>query len=140
MVVPVSNYSLNFSKAASSVVSGNRGAIADSRFLQDNYGPGCYDVLLTGLEHDDYRVRAETVLLFSRLGVRKPAEIIERTQEVHGLLIRENEAGEVLSVERVTAQKRYWDPKMNFYPIPDSERFKNPNLVQNPAYKSSAKY
>ena len=54
-----------------------------------------------------------------------------KTREVHGLLIRENEAGEVLSVERVTAQKRYWDPKMNFYPIPDSERFKNPNLVQN---------
>ncbi len=54
-----------------------------------------------------------------------------KTREVHGLLIRENEAGEVVSVERVTAQKRYWDPKMNFYPIPDSERFKNPNLVQN---------
>ena len=81
MVVPVSNYSLNFSKAASSVVSGNRGAIADSRFLQDNYGPGCYDILLTGLEHGDYRVRAETVLLFSRLGIRKPAEIIERMSE-----------------------------------------------------------
>lgn len=54
-----------------------------------------------------------------------------RTTEVHGLLIRENEAGEVLSVDRVTAQKRFWDPKMNFYPIPDSERFKNPNLGQN---------
>ena len=77
MTVPVSNYSLNFGKAASSVSAGNRGAVSDSRFLQDNYGPGCYEVLLAGLEHDDYRVRAETILLFSRLGIRKPRGIIE---------------------------------------------------------------
>ena len=53
------------------------------------------------------------------------------TSEIHGLTIRENEAGEVQSVERVTVQKRHWEPKMNFYPIPDAERFKNPDLPQN---------
>ena len=54
-----------------------------------------------------------------------------KTTAVHGLTIRENEAGELLSVERVTVQNRFWDEKMNFYPIPDAERFKNPGLVQN---------
>ncbi len=54
-----------------------------------------------------------------------------RTAEIHGLSIRENDAGEVVSVARTTVQTRYWDDKMNFYPIPDSEIFKNPRLEQN---------
>ena len=54
-----------------------------------------------------------------------------KTREIHGLSIRENEAGTVTSLERVTVQKRIWDEKMNFYPIPDAERFKNHKLAQN---------
>ena len=54
-----------------------------------------------------------------------------KTTAVHGLSIRENEAGEVTSLERVTVQTRIWDEKMNFYPVPDAERFKNPDLAQN---------
>ncbi len=76
MTVPLSNYSLRFREASASAASGRRGAISDSRFFVDNYGPGCYEVLLTGLEHADPRVRAETVLLFARLGITKPRDII----------------------------------------------------------------
>ena len=54
-----------------------------------------------------------------------------KTTAIHGLSIRENEAGEVTSLERVTVQTRNWDEKMNFYPVPDAERFKNPDLAQN---------
>ncbi len=76
MTVPLSNYALRYREACASAVSGRRGAISDSRFFVDNYGQGCYDVLLEGLEHEDPRVRAETVLLFSRLGITKPRDII----------------------------------------------------------------
>ncbi len=76
MTVPLSNYTLRFREASASAASGRRGAISDSRFFVDNYGPGCYEVLLTGLEHNDPRVRAETVLLFARLGITKPRDII----------------------------------------------------------------
>lgn len=31
-------------------------------------------------------------------------------------------------------QNRLWDNKMYFFPIPQSERLKNPNLTQNPGY------
>ena len=79
MTVPASNYALRFREASSA--KGADGNISDSRFFVDNYGPGCYDVLIGGLEHPDPRVRAETVLLFSRLGIRKPAERISAMAE-----------------------------------------------------------
>ena len=84
-------------------------------------------------------VRCVTIIceLFANYGERRPDSGLRRRKEgalpseIHGLTIRENEAGEVQSVERVTVQKRHWEPKMNFYPIPDAERFKNPDLPQN---------
>jgi len=33
---------------------------------------------------------------------------------------------------------RQWDDKFNFYPIPQSERIKNPKLTQNPGWETSA--
>ena len=77
MTVPVPGYSARFTDAVRNVLNGRRGSISDSRFLIDNYGAGCYDVLVTGLEHTEPAIRAETVLLFSRLGITKPREIIE---------------------------------------------------------------
>lgn len=41
--------------------------------------------------------------------------------------------GESFSYERVI-QKRYWDDKMYLFPVPDSERRKNPKLEQNPGW------
>lgn len=76
MRVPLKKFASRYGEAIEEVMSGNRGAISDSRFFLDNYGPGCYEVLLMGLEDEDPRVRAETVLLFSRLGVTKPRDRI----------------------------------------------------------------
>lgn len=41
--------------------------------------------------------------------------------------------GDSYTYNRVTKQ-RYWDDKMYLFPIPDSERRKNPNLTQNPGW------
>ena len=71
-------YSRRFDEAVASVLRGGKGQLSDSRFLIDNYGQGCYDIIVKGLEHPDERVRTETILLFSRLRIRKPAEIIDR--------------------------------------------------------------
>ncbi len=77
MTVPVTAYSARFSDSVRNVLNGRRGSISDSRFLIDNYGAGCYDVLVAGLEHPEPKIRAETVMLFSRLGIVKPRETIE---------------------------------------------------------------
>ena len=77
MTVPVSNYALHFRESCDNVVKGRRGSISENRFYIDNYGPGCYEVLCTGLDHEEPSVRAETVLLFSRLCIPKPKERIE---------------------------------------------------------------
>jgi hypothetical protein len=34
----------------------------------------------------------------------------------------------------VRDQSRYWDDKFYLWPIPQSERNKDPNLTQNPGY------
>lgn len=78
MTVPVANYSLHFKESCSNVANGRRGSIAENRFYVDNYGPGCYDILCMGLDHESPYVRAETVLLFSRIGVPKPRDRIEQ--------------------------------------------------------------
>ncbi len=77
MTVPVTAYSVRFSDSVRNVMNGRRGSISDSRFLIDNYGAGCYEVLIAGLEHPEPKIRAETVMLFSRLGITKPRERIE---------------------------------------------------------------
>jgi len=77
MTVPVIAYSARFNDSVRNVLNGRRGSISDSRFLIDNYGAGCYDVLVAGLVHPEPKIRAETVMLFSRLGIVKPRETIE---------------------------------------------------------------
>ncbi len=44
--------------------------------------------------------------------------------------------GDVLSFEYQTTTDRIWDDKMYFYPIPQSEMYKNPNLVQNTGWQN----
>lgn len=45
-----------------------------------------------------------------------------------------SKANEGLSFEYSTTSDRTWDDKMYFYPIPQSEIYKNSNLVQNPGW------
>ena len=42
-------------------------------------------------------------------------------------------SGDSYSYRRVTVN-RQWDDKMYFFPIPQSEKAKNPNLTQNPGW------
>ena len=35
---------------------------------------------------------------------------------------------------RMSVKERSWDDKMYFFPIPQSEKSKNPNLEQNPGW------
>lgn len=43
-------------------------------------------------------------------------------------------SGDAYSYRRETLNNRQWDDKMYFFPIPQSERAKNPNLTQNPGW------
>ncbi len=53
------------------------------------------------------------------------------TVKIYGLDIRADEEGNVTSFEKKEVADRYWDEKMNFYPIPLKEMHKNTNLIQN---------
>lgn len=52
------------------------------------------------------------------------------TENIYGLDIRSAADGSV-TAERKCVQTRYWNDKMYRYPIPETERHKNPNLIQN---------
>lgn len=52
------------------LLSGKKGSISEDRWLVRNYNPNFYDIVAKGLDNQDYRVRAEVVLLFSELGER----------------------------------------------------------------------
>lgn len=57
-------------------------------------------------------------------------KIGETTGTVFGLSITK-ESDETLTYDKVVVQNRVWDERMNFYPISDTEKFKNNNLNQN---------
>ena len=51
---------------------------------------------------------------------------------VQGAAINVTSDGDLILTR--TTIKRQWDEKYNFYPIPQSELKKNPNLTQNPGW------
>ncbi len=53
------------------------------------------------------------------------------TTKIYGLDIRTDGEGNVTSFEKKEVADRYWDEKMNFYPISLTEKNKNINLIQN---------
>jgi len=65
-------------------------------------------------------------------------KIGDQTTDIYGLDIKvtKDDQGEITSttIERKLIQKRVWNDKYYWYPIPDSERFKNTNLNQNPGW------
>lgn len=58
------------------------------------------------------------------------------TTDIYGLDLHVDEDGNIDwdNSPVVLVQKRKWDDKYYFYPIPDSEMFKNKNLIQNPGW------
>ena len=58
----------------------------------------------------------------------------EETSSVYGLSILYQSSG-AQTVNRVLVQKREWNDKMYYYPISDTELFKNKNLIQNDGWK-----
>ena len=51
---------------------------------------------------------------------------------IYGVKITKN--NEVISYEKFLLETRAVTDNMYFYPIPNTERFKNPNLGQNPGW------
>ena len=55
-----------------------------------------------------------------------------QTANIYGVKITKN--NEVISYEKFLLETRAVTDNMYFYPIPNTERFKNPNLGQNPGW------
>lgn len=51
-------------------------------------------------------------------------------KDVYGLSVTLGDDGAV-TLERKLVRSGFWDERMNMYPVPDTERHNNPNLVQN---------
>lgn len=58
------------------------------------------------------------------------------TTDIYGLELYADEEGNIdwSQSKKVLIQARKWDDKYYFYPISDSEMFKNHNLIQNPGW------
>lgn len=56
----------------------------------------------------------------------------EVVKNIYGVKVRSTENGITYTPEQV--QTRTWEDKMYLFPIPDSERYINSNLVQNPGW------
>jgi len=61
-------------------------------------------------------------------------EIGGQTTNIRGMDIADNGDG-TFTYNTVTVETRLWNPKMNFYPVPQSELFLNSNLGQNPGWE-----
>ena len=57
----------------------------------------------------------------------------ETTREIYGMDIRRQE-DDSFTYEKVLVEQRVFEDRMNLYPIPQSEIFINPNLIQNPGW------
>ncbi|WP_316792578.1 RagB/SusD family nutrient uptake outer membrane protein [Pedobacter frigoris] len=56
------------------------------------------------------------------------------SEDAKGVIIRKQSNG-TFTYELITVQERTWVPSFYYYPIPRSERQKNPAIAQNPDYK-----
>ena len=95
--------------------------------------------LLTSLSQDAFRekVRNERRVEFAFEGQRfwdiRRWKIGDRTNVIYGLEIEKGVDG-AFEYKRVLVEPRKWEDKMYIYPIANTERFKNVNLVQNPGW------
>ena len=97
-------------------------------------------VLPSGLSKSEFieRVRKERRVELAFEGHRfwdiRRWEIGSETRNIWGLEIMKNTDG-TFKYERKVVQERLWDDKMYFYPVPNTELFKNKNLVQNTGWE-----
>jgi len=95
--------------------------------------------LLPSLSQDMFRekVRNERRVEFAFEGQRfwdiRRWKIGDRTNMIYGLEIEKGENG-AFEYNRILVEPRKWEDKMYIYPIANTERFKNVNLVQNPGW------
>jgi len=59
------------------LLQGKKGSISEDRWLIRHYDPHFYDIIAKYLDHQDYRVRAEAILLLSELRERSALEKIK---------------------------------------------------------------
>ena len=59
-------------------------------------------------------------------------EFVGYQEDRPGIIVTKN--NEVISYEKFLLETRAVTDNMYFYPIPNTERFKNPNLGQNPGW------
>lgn len=60
-------------------------------------------------------------------------KILDQTTDIYGLEITKNEDGS-FNYKKVLVEKRQFNERMYLYPIPQSERYINPELGQNPGW------
>ena len=89
-----------------------------------------------GMTVDDFRTklrnerRVELAFEDHRFWDVRRWMIGSETTEIKGVIAALNPYGGYVYEER-DVESRIWDERMNLYPIPQSERFKNQNLTQN---------
>ena len=59
-------------------------------------------------------------------------KIADQTTDIYGVRITKDGSG--FNYDKILVESRYWNDKMYFYPIPESELNKNPGLEQNPLW------
>ena len=55
---------------------------------------------------------------------------------ITGMKITVDAAKKPIKFERFEVENRVWDEKMNLYPINQNERYRAPNLTQNPGWSN----
>lgn len=89
-----------------------------------------------GLSADEFRKRlrnerrVELCFEGHRFWDLRRWKIGEDTKQIYGLNIVKG-ADETYTVEKVLVQSRYWNDKQYWYPISNTEYYKNQNLIQN---------
>jgi hypothetical protein len=96
--------------------------------LPDYAGPVTKDAIRTEI-HDERRV--ELAFENKRFWDIRRWDIGDQTTDIYAMNVIFNQDS-TFSYNKVLLENRVWES--NFYPIPQSELFKNPNLVQTPGW------
>jgi hypothetical protein len=92
-----------------------------------------------GLTKDEFRTklrnerRVELAFEDHRFWDVRRWKIGAETTDINGISAVLNQFGGYI-YSPMDVETRVWDEKMNLYPIPQSERFKNSELSQNPGW------
>ena len=94
----------------------------------------------SGMSQDEFRKklqnerRVELAFEDHRFWDVRRWKIGDETTEISGITASKQAYGDYEYAEKLL-ENRVWDERMNFYPIPQSEIFKNAKLTQNPGWE-----